>query len=167
MKSIKLISLLAIPSAVASFNLNSYLRSLRSSQPHLYQQNLAMPPLSDIIPRISQIQIFASLIRDVDVASQRLEDESLTTIVLAPDNAALRAMDHKPWRSSSDVEQFGTEAYEGEVGTKRANNNLRKFVERQIVSLGGEWRENERLKTVGGKQVWWETNGDGKIVSLP
>jgi hypothetical protein len=52
------------------------------------------------------------------------------------------------------------------VGTQRANKNLRKFVERQIVSLQGEWRENERIKTVGGKQVWWETKGDGKIVSF-
>lgn len=125
-----------------------------------------MPSLADILPRLTQCQIFAGLIRDVDSVSARLADDAPYVVVLAPDNAALHALNRKPWRSSRDEEQFGTEAYEGQVGAQRASDNIQTFVERQMVVLSAEWRQGERAKTMNGKQVWWETIGEVRVVSF-
>ena len=59
---------------------------------------------------------------------------------------------------------------EGEVGMERARNNIEKFVGRYIGVAGKgnmeEWQEGQRIKTVEGEEVWWESK-DGKKVVMP
>jgi len=128
-------------------------------------------PLGDLLPRFPSIQIFASLTRDVSTVSALLSSNDGGkgySIILAPTNSALRSLSHKPWESSLDYKELGAEAYSGEQGEKRADNNLRKFVEQHVVVLkeGSLWEEGEsgKVQTAGGTEVWWEKSGDQKVL---
>ncbi|KAF2674339.1 FAS1 domain-containing protein [Microthyrium microscopicum] len=119
--------------------------------------------LADRIPRENRIQIFSSLLRDVDSAWGQLSDPAKYCVVLAPTNPALHALPSKPWKEGPDVEAYGEQAYEGEAGITRANNNLKSFVERHVV-LAKDWREGQKAKTISGLEVWWEQKDSSKVI---
>jgi len=83
--------------------------------------------------------------------------------VLAPLNSALQKLPHKPWEDPSDYEELGADAYGGSEGEGRAQRNLRRFVEAHVVPVS-PWKEGEKVRTVGGGEVWWEEREGGKIV---
>jgi isopentenyl diphosphate isomerase/L-lactate dehydrogenase-like FMN-dependent dehydrogenase len=119
--------------------------------------------LADVLGRNPRIQIFSSLIRDVDSVSQRLADESQSSIILTPDNHAMGKMSRKPWESAEDYNMLGAEAYSGDVGQKRADDNLKRFTENHIVPVK-TWKDGEKVQTMSGKTLWLEKQGDELMV---
>lgn len=122
-------------------------------------------PLADILGTHRSLTTFSSLTRLHASTSDLLANLSVNTTVLAPLNSAIEDLPRKPW------EEPGAEvnAYEGEDGRKRAQENLKKFVEAHLVK-GSPW--DGRMKTVSGgeegkgREVWWEER-DGKRVVMP
>jgi hypothetical protein len=131
-------------------------------------------PLGDLLPRFDSIQIFASLVRDVSTASALLsikhkKPNEPFVFILAPSNSAMQSLPQKPWESKSDYQAHGAEAYSGEVGSQRAEENLGQFVERHLVTLGPgnhAWvaGEHGKRKTVAGTEIWFESHGDTKTI---
>jgi paired amphipathic helix protein Sin3a len=121
--------------------------------------------LSDVIGRDRSINIFAGLTRSIESVSQRLDDASQNSIVLAPLNSAVEKLPRKPWEDARDYGAFGENAYEGGDGQDRAQRNLRRFVEAHIVPVS-PWPAGHKAKTVGDdKEIWWEHRDDGvKVV---
>jgi uncharacterized surface protein with fasciclin (FAS1) repeats len=121
--------------------------------------------ISDVIGRNQRIGIFSSLARDVDTVSSRLESSSLNTTLLSPENAAMQRLPRKPWEDPEDYERLGTEAYAGNDGQNRAQENLKRFVQAHVVPAS-PWKEGEKVKTLAGSEVWWEIK-DGKQYVQP
>lgn len=119
--------------------------------------------ISDVISRERTINIFASFTRSIDSISSRLDSPNSNTTVLAPLNSALQSLPRKPWEDPQDYEELGANAYGGSEGEGRAQGNLRRFVEAHVVPES-PWGEGEKVKTVGGGEVWWESREGGKIV---
>ena len=69
--------------------------------------------ISDVLGRDRSINIFAGFTRDFAPVTQRFEDSSLNTTILAPVNSAIVSLPRKPWEDPADYDQLGTEAYEG------------------------------------------------------
>ena len=121
--------------------------------------------LSDVMARDKSINIFAGFTRDVECIETRLDNSKVNTTVLAPLNSAVEKLPRKPWEDPRDYGEFGTDAYEGQDGSERAQKNLRRFVEAHIVPRS-PWKEGEKVQTVGGgRDVWWEEKGGKKVVS--
>lgn len=119
--------------------------------------------LSDVIGNDRSINIFAGFTRDFATISQRFEDSSLNTTIMAPINSAIMALPRKPWEDPEDYDKLGPNAYEGEPGEERAQKNLRRFVEAHVVPVS-PWREGEKVKTLAGGEVWWEGKDGVKMV---
>ncbi|KAK9420485.1 putative Endoplasmic reticulum transmembrane protein [Seiridium unicorne] len=122
--------------------------------------------LSDVMGKDRSINLFAGFTRDILSISQRLDDSSLNSTILAPLNSAVDNLPRKPWEDARDYETLGTNAYEGGDGQERAQGNLRRFAEAHIVPAS-PWQEKEKVKTLlGDRDVWWEIK-DGKKVIQP
>lgn len=64
---------------------------------------------------------------------------------------------------------MGERAYDGEDGQERARGNLRRFVEGHVVPKS-PWGVGGKVKTVGGRDVWWEEKkeeGTEKRIIMP
>ena len=143
--------------------------------------NIALPPnggpkdsskpsegdliIADVIGKERVINIFAGFTRDIDSISKRLEDGSQNATVLAPLNSELQKLPRKPWEDPRDYGTLGEAAYAGPEGEDRAHGNLRRFVEAHIVPVS-PWKEGEKVASVGGSHVWWESREGKKIVCL-
>jgi hypothetical protein len=123
--------------------------------------------LSDVMGRDRSINIFASLTRDIESISQRLDDSSQNSTILAPLNSAMEKLPRKPWEDARDYNTLGSNAYEGQDGQERAQRNLRRFVEAHVVPVS-PWPEKEKVKSIlqGDREVWWETRDGVRVVSL-
>lgn len=75
------------------------------------------------------------------------------------------ALPRKPWENPKEYETLGANAYEGQDGEARAHKNLRLFVEAHVV-VESPWKEGTKVKTMNGDEVWWESRGDNKVVSV-
>jgi len=153
----------------------------RSNQRPLINDNLglAMPPpreptssdrhngdaviLSDVLGRDRSINIFAGFTRDIAAISERFADRAQNSTILAPINSAITALPRKPWEDPKQYDTLGMEAYEGPDGEERARKNMLKFVEAHIVPVS-PWEEGEKVKTLGGDEVWWESQDGEKTV---
>lgn len=115
--------------------------------------------ISDILPKARIINIFASLTRDVSSVTSRLESNapSENTTLLAPLNSAMQALPRKPWEDRPNDES-GVSAARNE---DKAAENLRKFVEEHVVTVS-PWQESEKITTMGGGKIWWESRDSGK-----
>ncbi|KAI1326962.1 hypothetical protein F5Y16DRAFT_373332 [Xylariaceae sp. FL0255] len=113
--------------------------------------------ISDVMGRDRSINIFAGFARDISSISNRLDDSSQNSTVLAPLNSAVEKLPRKPWEDSRDYDAMGANAYEGEDGQDRAHRNLRRFVEAHIVPVS-PWPEREKTKALldGDREIWWE-----------
>ena len=120
--------------------------------------------LSDVLGNDRSINIFAGFTRDFAQISQRFEDSSLNTTIMAPVNSAIMALPRKPWEDPEDYDKLGANAYEGEPGEERAQRNLRRFVEAHVVPVS-PWKEGEKVMTLAGGEVWWESKDGIKMVS--
>ena len=120
--------------------------------------------LSDVLGKDREINIFAGFTRDFAPLSERFDDSSLNTTILAPVNSAIMALPRKPWENPKEYEDLGTEAYGGDEGAERARQNLQRFVQSHVVPAS-PWKEGEKLKTLSGDQIWWETKDGVKMVS--
>lgn len=147
--------------------------------PIMNNPNIALPPsdkdesisnpsgeviISDVIGKERTINIFAGFTRDIEMISKRLDDNTQNTTVLAPLNSALQKLPRKPWEDPKDYGTLGETAYEGQDGEDRAHRNLRRFVEAHVVPVS-PWKEGEKVHTLGGGNVWWESKGGKKTVS--
>lgn len=121
--------------------------------------------LSDILGNQKTISIFASFTRDVDTVASRLESQTANTTLLAPINGAISSLPRKPWEDPRDYAQLGTQAYEGNDGSERAQKNLQHFVEAHVVPAS-PWEEGKKVKTMAGNEIWWE-NRDSKMLLMP
>ncbi|KAH7319249.1 hypothetical protein BKA65DRAFT_438004 [Rhexocercosporidium sp. MPI-PUGE-AT-0058] len=119
--------------------------------------------LSDVLGNDRSINIFAGFTRDFATISQRFEDSGLNTTILAPINSAIMGLPRKPWEDPREYDELGTDAYEGGKGEERAHRNMRRFVEAHVVPVS-PWREGERVKTLAGGEVWWESRDGGKVI---
>ncbi len=120
--------------------------------------------LSDVLGRDKSINIFAGFTRDVESISQRLDDPTQNSTVLAPLNSAIENLPRKLWEDPKDYDSLGAEAYEGDDGMERARYNLRRFAEAHIVPVS-PWAEKEKVKPVGSDaEIWWEAKGGVKVV---
>ncbi|KAK3675695.1 hypothetical protein LTR78_004336 [Recurvomyces mirabilis] len=123
--------------------------------------------LSDVLGTQRTINIFAGFTRDITTLSTRLDTSLLNTTVLAPSNSAIQNLPRKPWESPADYDKIGAKAYGGNDGSARAQENLKKFCEAHIVPQS-PWKEGEKVKTLAGDEVWWESTGPGgKAVVMP
>lgn len=120
--------------------------------------------ISDVIGRAQNIAIFSGLTRDIDAVSGRLEDAAQNATVLAPNNTVMKNLKRKPWEDPEDYNQLGAQAYEGSSGSDRAHSNLERFVKSHIVPHS-PWGEGEKVKTLAGNEVWWESKNGQKMVS--
>ncbi|KAI8685037.1 FAS1 domain-containing protein [Fusarium keratoplasticum] len=121
--------------------------------------------LADILGTQRSLTSFSSFARMDPATEERLSDLGTNTTVLAPLNSAVDALPRKPWEQPGDYAALGADAYEGDKGQDRARTNMRKFVEAHLVPES-PWGENDKVKTVGGKEVWW-VEKDGKRVVMP
>ncbi|KAL8688269.1 MAG: hypothetical protein Q9218_005779 [Villophora microphyllina] len=112
--------------------------------------------ISDVIGKDRVINIFAGFTRDINTISKRLNDDSQNTTVLAPLNSEIQKLPRKPWEDPKDYGDFGQSAYDGSAGEDRAHRNLRRFVEAHVVPAS-PWKEGEKVKSLGGEELWWET----------
>ena len=119
--------------------------------------------ISDVIGKERIINIFAGFTRDIDTISRRLDDNTRNTTVLAPLNSEIQKLPRKPWEDSKDYKALGEHAYDGQDGEDRAHRNLRRFVEAHIIPVS-PWKEGEKVESLGGGKVWWESKGDKKTV---
>lgn len=125
------------------------------------------PTLLDTLPLTRRINIFSSLLRDhPDLPSllsssshNHNKDQPANFTILAPLNSALQSLSHKPWEDSNDYAAFGERAYDGQGGQERAKENLKRFVEAHVVPKS-PWGRGEKIKTLAGKEVWWEEKGE-------
>ncbi|KIX01234.1 uncharacterized protein Z518_08959 [Rhinocladiella mackenziei CBS 650.93] len=119
--------------------------------------------ISDILPQTRKINIFASLTRDISTVTDRLEStkpEDNTTL-LSPLNSAMQALPRKPWEDRPG-DDTGVSAERDE---DKAARNLQRFVEEHVVPTS-PWREGktEKIKTLGGQELWWEEIDGEKII---
>ena len=121
--------------------------------------------ISDVIGKERTINIFAGFTRDIDTISKRFNDDKQNTTVLAPLNSALQKLPRKPWEDPEDYSALGEKAYEGQSGEDRAHSNLRRFSEAHIVPVS-PWKEGEKVETLGGGKVWWESRDGDRIVCV-
>lgn len=122
------------------------------------------PVVSDVLPKTQGINIFASLTREFDNISSRLNDSSKNITVLAPRNSAVQALPRKPWENPEDYAKFGeVKAYEGREGQDRAKQNLQRFVEAHLI-LASPWKQGEEVETLGGEKLKWTMDGDKIMV---
>ncbi|KIX92797.1 uncharacterized protein Z520_11460 [Fonsecaea multimorphosa CBS 102226] len=122
--------------------------------------------ISDILPQTRKINIFASLTRDISTVTSRLEStkpEDNTTL-LAPLNSAMQALPRKPWEDRPG-DDSGVDAERNE---DKAARNLQRFVEEHVVPVS-PWKpgKSNKIKTLGGQELWWEENSDGDRVVNP
>lgn len=122
-------------------------------------------PLNDILGTLRSLTTFSSLTRMQTTTTTLLSDLTTNTTVLAPLNSAIEGLPRKPWESPRDYDERGASAYEGDDGQDRANANLRRFVEAHLVTTN-PWEKGQKVKTVGGREIWWEEK-DGKKVVMP
>ncbi len=121
--------------------------------------------LSDVLGNDRSINIFAGFTRDFATISQRFEDSSLNTTIMAPINSAIMSLPRKPWEDPEDYDKLGADAYKGEPGEERAQKNLRRFVEAHVVPVS-PWKEGEKAQTLAGGEVWWEMKDGVQVVSI-
>lgn len=120
--------------------------------------------ISDILPTARQINIFASLTRDVSSLNSRLEGSigSSNTTLLAPLNSAMSNLPRKPWEDRPN-DNSGVSAASNE---DKAAKNLKQFVLEHAVGVS-PWTEGEKVKTLwaeetgGNGEIWWERRGGG------
>ncbi|EPE10671.1 fas1 domain-containing protein [Ophiostoma piceae UAMH 11346] len=123
--------------------------------------------LSDVMGRDRSVNVFAGFTRDFAAISNRFDDITQNSTVLAPLNSAIEALPRKPWEDPEDYRTQGADAYEGPGGQERAQENLRRFVEAHIVPVS-PWPEHYKANAlVGDGEMWWETTADGKRVLQP
>jgi hypothetical protein len=118
--------------------------------------------ISDILPSTRKINIFASLTRDISSVSSRLESTatSQNTTLLAPLNSAMQSLPRKPWEDRPGDEQPAALYNED-----KAAENLKRFVEEHVIPMS-PWEEGKqnKIKTLGGRELWWERDGEKKII---
>lgn len=121
--------------------------------------------ISDVIGKTRSINIFAGFTRQISSVSSLLDSSSQNSTILCPTNSALQALPRKPWEDPKDYNNIGSNAYAGDEGVDRAQRNLQRFVESHVVTEA-PWGEGQKIKTMGGGEVWWEMK-DGKKVVQP
>ncbi|EFX00891.1 fas1 domain containing protein [Grosmannia clavigera kw1407] len=123
--------------------------------------------LSDVLGRDRSINVFAGFTRDFSVITNRFDDVTQNTTILAPLNSAIEKLPRKPWEDPEDYRTHGAAVYEGGDGQERAKRNLQRFVEAHIVPVS-PWPENYKtLAVAGGEEIWWEKGKDGVMVIQP
>lgn len=117
--------------------------------------------LADVLGSQRSLTTFSSFSRLHESTDSLLGDITTNTTVLAPLNSAVDSLPRKPWEKPDE----GAEAYQGEKGQERAQQNLKRFVEAHLVTAS-PWDENAKIKTLGGREVWW-VEKDGRRVVMP
>ena len=68
------------------------------------------------------------------------------------------------WEDPEEYSAMGEDAYKGTSGEDRAQRNLRRFAEAHVVPAS-PWKEGEKVESMGGGTLWWESEDGNKIVS--
>ncbi|KAL7276178.1 hypothetical protein RUND412_000829 [Rhizina undulata] len=136
-----------------------YEARLQASMSTTTDEPTGPPLLADVIPQDKSISIFSGFTRSVESVSNRYADKAVNSTVLAPSNLAISRLPRKPWEDPED-QAYNAEKYVGVAGEDRAGRNLRRFVEAHCVGVS-PWEngEDKSVKTLEGKEVWWEEDG--------
>ncbi|MCJ1355655.1 MAG: hypothetical protein MMC33_005647 [Icmadophila ericetorum] len=154
----------SLPLSLTTSNLPNSIISHNLEQAIISAQDISGGVIiSDAIVQERSINIFAGFTRDIQVISQRLEDDTQNTTVLAPLNSALQKLPRKPWQDPQDYKSQGSSAYVGDGGVDKAHANLQRFVEAHIIPAS-PWEENEKVESLAGEKVWWTRDGDKKMI---
>lgn len=130
-------------------------------------------PLADALSTLRALTSFSSMTRiyPSPLATSALSETTIakTTIVLAPLNSAIEALPRKPWEDPDDYAAFGDSAYEGPQGRRRADENLRRFVDRHVVVVeaADAWPPGRRAKSLAGCELWWQQHETGNRLVMP
>ncbi|KAG6032679.1 hypothetical protein E4U40_006019 [Claviceps sp. LM458 group G5] len=112
--------------------------------------------LSDTIGPHRSISSFSSFTRMNASLAALLADLSSNLTVLAPLNSAIDSLPRKPWEGSSDDS-------DGVNGPDRASRNMDSFVRAHLLGVA-PWREGQKVKTLGGREIWWEGRAGVRVV---
>ncbi|KAG6185193.1 hypothetical protein E4U36_001456 [Claviceps purpurea] len=112
--------------------------------------------LSDTIGPHRSISSFSSFTRMNASLVTLLADLSANLTVLAPLNSAIESLPRKPWERSSD----DTDAADG---PDRASRNMDSFMRAHLLGVA-PWREGQKVKTLGGREIWWEGRAGVRVV---
>jgi hypothetical protein len=168
-RSILLTSLLSTAAVAAAVSpLNFFRSSTHRSQAQNPMANNQLSvsdtalSISDILPSTRKINIFASLTRDISSVSSRLESTatSQNTTLLAPLNSAMQSLPRKPWE-----DRPGDEQPVAQYNEDKAAENLKRFVEEHVIPTS-PWEEGKenKIRTLGGRELWWEMDGEKKLI---
>ncbi|KAG5944009.1 hypothetical protein E4U59_007699 [Claviceps monticola] len=112
--------------------------------------------LSDTIGPHRSISSFSSFTRMNAFLATLLADLSANLTVLAPLNSAIESLPRKPWEGSSDDT-------DGADGPDRASRNMDSFLRAHLLGVA-PWREGQKVKTLGGREIWWEGRAGVRVV---
>ncbi|KAG6077046.1 hypothetical protein E4U30_000670 [Claviceps sp. LM220 group G6] len=112
--------------------------------------------LSDTIGPHRSISSFSSFTRMNASLAVLLADLSANLTVLAPLNSAIDSLPRKPWEGSSDDA-------DGADGPDRASRNMDSFMRAHLLGVA-PWREGQKVKTLGGREIWWEGRAGERVV---
>ncbi|KAG5959391.1 hypothetical protein E4U57_000728 [Claviceps arundinis] len=112
--------------------------------------------LSDTIGPHRSISSFSSFTRMNASLAVLLADLSANLTVLAPLNSAIDSLSRKPWEGSSDDT-------DGADGPDRASRNMDTFMRAHLLGVA-PWREGQKVKTLGGREIWWEGRAGVRVV---
>lgn len=172
--AMKLPTFASVIATTATISTAQYLPFLRHDSPVAMADQIQMQPdtstgssirISDVLGGQRSISTFASLTRDVDDVSTRLDNQGANTTLLAPLNSAMSALPRKPWEDPRDYAELGANAYEGNQGPERAARNIKRFVEAHVIPKS-PWEEKEKVKSLAGEELWWESR-DGSTFVMP
>jgi len=134
-------------------------------QPPTANEAPDVPIMSDALSIQRDVSIFAEFVRGSETVSKRLENYNKNTTVLAPLNSAIKSLPRKPWEDPDDSVN-SKDWFSGGTGEKRAAENLERFVMAHMVP-SSPFKENEKVETMGGRTIWWETTEGGVIKIFP
>lgn len=92
--------------------------------------------LQSVIPQVSEISIFGGYIRDNDEISKLTENDSVSTLIIAPSDSAIynKLNGLKPWEFPRSID----ESKDDEHNDKIINKNLNDFLSGHIISNFGD-----------------------------
>lgn len=122
--------------------------------------------ISDVVGRSRQVGLFTRLLQQYESISARLQDSRMKSTILAPSNAELTKLPHKPWENAGDYEARGTFVFSNDATSEiRAQHNSNEFVARHVVPHS-PWIAGQKTRTLAGTTIWYEET-DGKKIIKP
>ena len=121
------------------------------------------PLISDILGIDKSITILTEYSLGLAEIAERLQDSSKYTIVLAPSNTAIMAMERKPWQDADPASK--APLLTAEDKDTRASDNIARFIKSHIVALdSASWKADVKKHNLLGQPLWYATNDNQRSI---